>query len=115
MKVCSYCSLGFTELPRTHNVTAGSEVEFRCQHSDADFIGWRVNNASVGKSPLPGVSQRQGTLIILALPEYNGTVVECVALFLDGSPEHSPPVYLIVEGIVVNMEYSVLNMYTLYR
>ena len=100
------------ELPQTRNVTAGSEVEFRCQHSEADFIGWRVNNVSVRNSPLPGVSQSQaGTaLTILALPEYNGTVVECVALFLDGSqPEYSPPVYLIVEGIVVNMEYSVLN------
>ena len=67
-----------------------------------------MNNTSVERSPLPGVSQRQGALTILALPEYNGTVVECVALFFDGSsPELTPPVYLLVEGIVVEYHNSV--------
>ena len=82
-------------------MTAGIEAEFRCQHSDANFIGWRVNNQSIECSPLPGVSQDHVTLIVLALPEYNATVIECVALYLNGSSELAPPAYLIVEGRVV--------------
>ena len=82
-------------------MTAGVEVEFRCQHSDANFIGWSVNNQSIECIPLPGVSQDHGHLTILALPEYNATVIECVALYLNGSLELTPPAYLIVEGRVV--------------
>ena len=83
-------------------MTAGVEAVFRCQHSNADFIGWRVNDTSVERSSLTGISQdRHGTLTILALPEYNGIAVECVALYFDGSmPELSPPAYLFVEGRV---------------
>ena len=45
-----------------------------------------------------------GTLTILALPEYNGTVVECVAFFIDGSPPtFTPPVILIIQGRVVHV------------
>ena len=83
-------------------MTAGVEAVFMCRHPTADYVVWRVNNVSVGRTSnqtsIP-VSQGTGTLTILALPEYNGTVVECVALFIDGSPpEISPPVRLIVEG-----------------
>ena len=86
----------------TLNVTAGVEAIFRCQHSAADSLGWRVNGNSIERDPLPGVSEGPGTLTILALPENNGTVVECVALFFNGSlPSLSPPAYLIVQGRVV--------------
>ena len=94
----------FTEIPRTLNVTAGIQAMFRCQHSDADTLAWRVNNRSIRQSPLRGLSQSQdrSTLTIIALPEYNGTLVECLALYFDGSPPDSaPPAYLIVEGRVV--------------
>ena len=91
------------EAPTTLEVTAGTEAVFRCQHSGADSLGWRVNYTSVERYPLPGISEGLGILTILALPEYNGTVVECVALFFDGSlPALSPPAYLIVQGRVIS-------------
>ena len=79
-------------------MTAGVDAVFRCRHSDADFIGWKVNNVSIGRDPLPGVSVGAGTLTILALPEFNGTVVECLAFFISGTAESAPPVMLIVQG-----------------
>ena len=93
-------SIGFTELPSSVNVTAGDEAVFRCQHSDAEFIGWRVNSMPFRQTSVPGVSQgTDGSLTILALPENNGTLVECVALFTDGTlPISSPPAILVVQG-----------------
>lgn len=80
-------------------VTAGVEAVFTCRHSEADFIAWKVNNESVRQAMLPGISTGTGTLTIVGLPEYNGTVVECVGLFLDGSPPvTAPPVRLTVQG-----------------
>lgn len=98
----SACVSDFTEAPMTLNVTPGTEAVFRCRHSAADSLGWRVNSSSIERNPLAGVSEGSGTLTILALPEYNGTVVECVALFFNGSlPTLSQPAYLIVQGRVV--------------
>ena len=70
----------------------------RCRHtSSGTFITWRVNNLAVGQFPdiRSGSVNEDGnivhTLTIPAEPRYNGTVVECVAVFLDGSlPEVSP-------------------------
>ena len=39
------------------------------------------------------------TLTILARPEYNGTIVECVATFLTAPAQRSPAVILIIEGL----------------
>ena len=57
-----------------------------------------MNGSSVGRFPdiRPGFVNENGTIVhtltIPAEPQYNGTVVECVAYFLDGSPtEVSPP------------------------
>lgn len=89
----------FTEVPQTVNVTAGNDAVFRCLHSDAEFYGWRIDGRSARTANLSEVSVQSNMLTILALPEYNGTVVECIALYSDGTPSQtSPPALLIVQG-----------------
>ena len=95
------------------------EAEFRCRHPTADLIVWRVNRSSVRQDPSPDITpgtlrDDDGTLVntlsIIARPEYNGTEVECVAVFLDGSQtEATPSVTLtIIDGrlsmIVTNVQ-----------
>ena len=69
----------------------------RCRHTSGTFITWRVNGLAVGDFPdiIPGSINENGTIVntltIPDEPQYNGTVVECVAVFFDGSlPEVSP-------------------------
>ena len=78
----------------------GEEAVFRCRHPTADIIGWRVNGSSVGQNHptdiTPGTTRDDdgnlvNTLTIIARPEYNGTEVQCVALFRDGSPTVTSP------------------------
>ena len=71
---------------------------FRCRHTSSDAsINWRVNGSSVGRFPdiisgsLNEDGNRVDTLTIPAEPQYNGTVVECVAVFFDGSPTEVSP------------------------
>ena len=83
----------------------GAEAEFRCQHSTADAIRWRVNGSLVGRSPPPDIildlvydvnGNLVDTLSITARPEYNGTEVVCVARFDNGSPaEQTEPATLL--------------------
>ena len=96
-----------TPLPR--NVTLEEEVVFQCQHSTADVIGWRLNgtllsayahqNTTVSSIPLSdgGITYK---LMIIALPEYNNTSIECVAVFLDpGLPiMETAPIVLLIQG-----------------
>ena len=65
----------------------------RCRHTSSDaHISWRVNGSSVARFSdiRPGFVNESGnivhTLTIPAEPQYkyNGTVVECVAVFFDG-------------------------------
>ena len=81
---------------------------FRCQHSFADDINWLVNGTSLNRVHSPDVYssvQFQGsvttyTLSIGTLVEYNETTIECVAIFLDGSPSLlTAPVTLFVQGL----------------
>ena len=76
---------------------------FRCQHSTADTIRWRINGSLVSRSNRPdGVGfDADGFVEILTITgrlDYNGTVVECVARFDSGSPDEvsNPPALLIV-------------------
>jgi hypothetical protein len=56
-----------------------------------------VNGLAIGQFPdiRPGSVNESGTIVytltIPAEPQYNGTVVECVAVFLDGSPTEETP------------------------
>ena len=95
-----YSLLAFIEVPTSQVVFIGEETVFRCRHPTADVIVWRVNGSSVGQNPSPDISPGTigdydgslvNTLTIVARPEYNGTEVVCVALFIDGSPFETSP------------------------
>ena len=98
-------TLGFSEVPTSQVVFIGEETVFRCHHSTADVIAWRVNGSSVGRNPPTDITPSTNrddddnlvyTLTIIARPEYNGTVVECVAVFLDGSSTEVSPTALLL-------------------
>lgn len=90
-------------------MTIGEEVNFLCQHSTADGIGWKINgtilnsislsNITVTSSPLPdgGVLYK---LIIIAHQMYNMTTFTCVATFLDSglSAMETYPAILLLQG-----------------
>lgn len=90
------------------NVSEGQEAVFRCIHSSADTIGWRVNNtalSTLNKSNISGGGisflpdgNIQSTLTIDALKVYNNTLITCVALFVGSVPEDSPQVILMIQG-----------------
>ena len=94
----------FDEVPITQVVATGAQAVFRCRHSTADFLGWRVNGSLVGRNPPPDIipdiihddnDNLVDTLTITARPQYNGTEVVCVARFDDRRQELSQPVILI--------------------
>ena len=111
------CHLAFIEMPTSQSVSIGQDAEFRCQHSSADTIRWRVNSSLVSRSNAPdGVGLDTDDLLdILTITgrlDYNGTVVECVARFDNGSPEQvSNPALLIVTGInnIIGFIYGIAN------
>ena len=84
---------GFVIIPTPTIVEVGQVAEFQCQHTTADVIFWRLNGTHVtfksgvttSFTILPG-GGILNKLTIEARPEYNTTSVECVALFIDGSP-----------------------------
>ena len=90
-------------------------AEFLCKHSTADSIGWRINGTSLGSFHPKNVSTKGDTshiglshvLSIGAVSAYNGTLVECVAIFFYGSaPKVTPTVTLIIQG-----QYSFRNIH----
>ena len=105
------CHLGFAESPSsvTMNIENGVDREavFRCGHQCIDAVlSWLINGSSSRLYPdvVDGFIRgnngiRVDTLTIPAIPEYNGTDVVCVATFLDGSPEVTPPADFIIIGI----------------
>ena len=81
--------IAFSEIPTSQVVSAGEEADFRCQYNGASFIGWTVNGSS-NYPPDIFTQNRQAdgllsVLIITALPEYNGTLVQCVATIINGT------------------------------
>ena len=83
-------------------MTTGEQATFRCQHIVADIVYWRFDGNTVGSNPPSGVSRSTSeegdstvlVLIVYGFHEYNGSVVECVAAFFNGSSEVSDPAYL---------------------
>lgn len=103
-----YIYPAFEEVPRSQQVSNGDSATFRCHHQSADTIRWRVDHALITANPSPDITPtivREGdhivhTLTIVARPEYNGTVVECVAMFDDHTPdEQTAPAVLHVLGM----------------
>ena len=74
---------------------------FRCHHSTADAIGWKLNGEDIDYNNLPpGVTPsdvRDGSRVvytpnIIGSSEYDGATVIGVAKFFDGSsPEETNP------------------------
>ena len=91
----------FIEIPVSQNISVGETAVFRCQHSTADAIRWKLNGEDVDYNNLPpGIipsDVREGsrvvyTLNIVGSSEYDGAVVIGVAKFFDGSsPEETHP------------------------
>ena len=84
-------------------VHVNEPAKFRCKHPAARFIDWLVNGSSIAQSPpadiTPGTSTDDNgnllnTLTIIGRLEYNGTEVQCEAVFHDGNSEFSPNVTL---------------------
>ena len=99
----------FDEAPVSQEVPVGSEAVFRCRHSTADVIRWRVNGTLVSfSSSPPGITYDFITeggnpvdiLTIVGRLDYNGTTIVCVARFDDGSSDKTsqPPAVLRVQG-----------------
>ena len=102
-----YVHVEFTESPSNISVLLGFETEavFRCRHSTADAISWKVNGLPVQEFPniTISLSSQLYTLTIPARLEYNGTEVVCVALFIGGSlpdEETTPATLTIIAGLV---------------
>ena len=96
-----------TPSPLTVAVEQGT-APFQCQHPLAIAIGWRVNgilllkNADSQNLSVTSATTHNGVTILSigSLLENNGTTVECIATFFDGSsPILSTPVPLLVQGI----------------
>ena len=106
-------SPGFAESPSSVTMEVENGVErnavFRCRHQRSGAaISWQINGSSSTLYPdvvdgfiRDGNGTRVDTLTIPAIPEYNGTVVVCVAAFFDEPPlyEVTPPADFIVLGM----------------
>ena len=86
--------------PLTVAVEQGTAT-FQCQHSLADVIGWRVNGMPLNVVNLPNVSTATPNDVTIlsfsTLLVYNGTIIECIATFIDGSPpQFTTPVAFLI-------------------
>ena len=108
----------FIEVPLPLNMTSEQSAIFRCTHTTADTLAWRVNNTSVRNLPnsvaRETVAALNGTLTsnltIETYLRYDDTQVDCVALFFDPTiaTELSPTVTLRIQGTY----YSVIIILT---
>ena len=104
----------FEITPSPLNATVEQQiVYFNCQHRSSDDITWRVNrttpnspNISIEKVTLSGGGLRS-SLSISTLAGYNGTMIECVAIFYRGSSpiQFTPPVTLLIQGLIMIMAH----------
>lgn len=110
----SYASIAavFIEVPLPLNVTSEQRALFRCTHTTADTLAWRVNDTSVRNLPNSvaheTLAASNGTLTsnltIETYLRYDKTQVDCVALFFhptSGTTESSPTVMLRIQGTYV--------------
>ena len=98
-----HCILAFTETPSSLVVGVGLNATFRCSHQNARFIGWKVNDSDLETAAFPNITENEVTnqmsiLTVLALAEYNGTVIVCEALLRNGSLVPTSPALLLVQG-----------------
>lgn len=94
--------------PSSLNVTVEQGVAtFHCQHNGSDDINWRVNETSptspnISPEKVPLGSGFYSSLTIASLLKFNGSTIECVAIFYKVSPpfRFTPPMILLVQGLL---------------
>ena len=84
---------------------------FQCQHSLAVAIGWRVNGTllntvnfqNISATSVSGHNGVSTHILSIGTPlKYNGTAIECIATFIDGSPPQvTTSVPLLIQGIII--------------
>ena len=91
----------FIEIPTSVNISVGETAEFRCRHSTADVVIWRVNGSWISRAnPPPGITTEYifggSKLTIVGRSDYDRFKVVGVARFFSSSPEEStyPPAIL---------------------
>ena len=92
---------GFVLSPVSLNVTLSTVAMFQCQHPNSHGINWKINGNILKDFPHGIGAYRIGsvyTLSITALPDYNQTVIECVALFANSPSEMSSAAVMMVQG-----------------
>ena len=100
-------SAPFETTPSPLTVAVEQEVAtFYCQHLSSFGITWLVNGTSLNRINSTNISTFSSdtlhSLSIGTLLEYNGTTVQCVATFLDGSsPIFAPTVTLLIQGTYI--------------
>ena len=90
-------------------VTPGEQHIYKCSHSTADRITWRVNDRILGVEILtiPGIEHTDTishpddsifTLQVRALSRNNETTIQCTAAFVDRPPQPSPIATFLIQG-----------------
>lgn len=92
-------------------VTLDGHHTYKCGHSTAKRISWRVNDQVLGADVLniPGIEYTDTfshpgdaiyTLRIRALPQNNETAIQCTAAFINES-QISPVVTFLIQGRLI--------------
>jgi hypothetical protein len=104
------CTDTFTKPPSNKTVPEMTIAIFECQLPGA-IIGWSFNGTPLSEFNPPNINASTNSiaddgssiarLMVPARPEYNETTVGCIGSFIDDrEAQHSPEVYLIIQGIV---------------
>ena len=98
--MCVNTMTDFTTVPSSLIVAVGEEAVFQCHYPGAYLIDWIINGVYLGYDypsnvEISSSEQYFDTLTITALPEYNGTEVECFAWIPDSIQTTSPVLLLI--------------------
>ena len=93
-------------------MNANATAIFKCQHQTAIGISWQVNGSSVKPNNVditPSTVRDNDqhlvyVLTILARLEYNGTEIECVAIFIDGFQVTPTVMLTVLEGLSIMLQ-----------
>ena len=98
----------FLEIPVSQTINVGETAHFRCRHATADVITWKINDSLIDNNNLPlGITPSADgegggvvyTLSIIGRPEYNGTKIVGVAVFISSLSNDETIPAAILEGM----------------
>ena len=99
-------SEGFLVSPAPLTVVVGTKAVFECQHLNADFVTWRINGTAVRDFPdITKIRHNSSisSLTITARPEYNGTMVECIAVIVGNTVlEEVASASMVIQGTCIS-------------